>query len=950
MIKHFTKKFIVVTLFAIPVSAQVPVIEWDKTAGGTGADQCMDIIQTRDGGYVASGRTTSGANGDKTEAGRGGIDYWIIKLNPAGTAIQWQKRLGTSADDMPAGIIQTPDDGFVVSGQSNGGANGDRTVASFGIRDYWVFKLDPTGNPLWQTAFGGNSNDMGYCMAPATNGGFIIGGASMSGATGTRTEANRGDYDYWIVKLDSSRNQQWNKAIGGSGWEQQNIVWQTHDGGYILGGGSRSGISGDKTGATWGGLYDYWVVKLDSLRSIQWQRTLGGTGDDYLTGMQQTADRGYILAGHSNSGISGDKTEASRGGMDFWIIKLDSLGNMQWQKTIGGAGEETIFSMHGVKQTADGGYVIAGSSGSGISGDKTEASKGGLDYWLVKLTPTGNIQWQKTIGGSNDDQARAFQLTADGGYIIGGLSASSISGDKTEVTRGGDDFWIVKLRPPCDHVNTYVTDSLCIGGSYQLPGGIVTTTPGVYTDTFRTPAGCDSIIITTLMHMQDSIYLHANGILGTDTLVCAGTPYQLNATYPGAIGYNWNTLATTPKITITQAGSYWMEMTSLNGCTGRDTIIITWVPPPVVDLGNDTGICDIDLPLWLNSAQEPGAHYLWSNGLSDTQMLVTRSGKHWLKVSIHGCVVSDTIEITVVPTPAVYIGSDSVICIQTPARIGMELAGAVYQWNTGATTPFVHVSATGAYILQVNLNGCMVSDTINITAMPDPDINLGPDRDICPKQVILLDATYGNDSRYEWGTGDISSVYAAASAGTYQVTVTSAYNCVGRDTVILSHYPMPVVSLGADTTVCEETPLALVPWNINTDALQWSDGSTLHTLYIMYGGEYTVTAINKCGTASDTIMIKDIFCEIWLPNAFTPNGDGKNDVFRVLGNMGRIKTFGLSIYNRWGEQIFHTNDKYQGWDGTYRGRNEMSGTYMYMLEYSMDGKPYLVKNNFHLIR
>jgi len=952
MKKKFTA-VITVTFFAIrflPAGAQLPVIQWDKTVGGTGADQCMDIIQTADGGYVASGRSTSGIGGDKTETSRGGIDYWLVKLDAAGTAIQWQKRLGTSADDMPAGIIQTPDGGFMVSGQSNGGANGDRTVASYGARDYWVFKLDPTGNPLWQTALGGSSNDMGYCMAPAANGGFIIGGASMSGATGTRSEANRGDYDYWIVRLDSSRNLQWNKAIGGSGWEQQNIVWQTHDGGYILGGASRSGISGDKTGAAMGGQYDYWVVKLDSLRNIQWQRTLGGAGDDYLTGMQQTSDHGYILAGHSNSGVSGDKTEPSKGGFDFWIIRLDSAGNMTWQKTIGGAGDETIYAMTGVRQTADGGYVIAGSSGSGVSGDKTEPSKGGLDYWLVKLDGAGAIQWQKTIGGASDDQVRAFRQTADGGYILGGFSGSPISGDKTEASRGGDDFWIVKLRPPCDNVQTDRTDSMCIGGSYRLPGGTVVAVPGIYADTFRTPAGCDSIVVTTLVHMQDSIWFRARGMLGADTQVCQGTSYRLDATWPGATGYRWNTAATTPYITVTGTGTYWVEVTSGNGCSGTDTVTLTFTPPPVADLGNDTGICDRDAPLWLRSPQPPGTHYLWSNGLSDTQMQVTRSGRYWLQLTRNGCIVSDTVLISVIPTPAVNIGNDSIICAQTPATIGITVSGAAYEWNTGAATPYIQVSATGTYILSVNLGGCVVADTVRITAMPAPGTDLGPDRDICPGQTVVLDATYGDDSRYQWGTGETTPLYTATAAGTYRVQVISVYHCISRDTIILHPYPLPAVSLGEDTTVCAETPLVLMPRLSHTDALQWADSSSGDALRVTHGGQYIVTAINKCGTAADTILVGDIFCDIWLPDAFTPNGDGRNDVFRVLGNTGRIGSFGLSIYNRWGERIFHTGSKYQGWDGRWQGQDAAVGTYMYMMEYSFEGKPYLAKGSFQLIR
>jgi gliding motility-associated-like protein len=173
---------------------------------------------------------------------------------------------------------------------------------------------------------------------------------------------------------------------------------------------------------------------------------------------------------------------------------------------------------------------------------------------------------------------------------------------------------------------------------------------------------------------------------------------------------------------------------------------------------------------------------------------------------------------------------------------------------------------------------------------------------------------------------------------------------VGQDSIRLSYYPKPIVRLGADTAVCEETPLQLWAWHINADSLMWSDGSVGNMLTVKYGGEYMVTGINKCGTGSDTILVKQVFCDIWLPNAFTPNGDGANDVFKVLGNIGRLEGFGFRIFNRWGEQMFHTKDRYQGWEGLYNGGPALLGTYVYMLEYSVDGKPYMQKGNFHLIR
>src|SRR5690606_14481789 len=161
-----------------------------------------------------------------------------------------------------------------------------------------------------------------------------------------------------------------------------------------------------------------------------------------------------------------------------------------------------------------------------------------------------------------------------------------------------------------------------------------------------------------------------------------------------------------------------------------------------------------DTPLVLTSEQPAGYHYLWSNGLSDTLMRVTRTGSYWLEVRVHDCKSSDTIRITVVQTPEVYAGPDSIICEQFPARIGTEIAGASYLWSTCETTPHSSVAQTDVYIMVADLEGCLVRDTVNITAMPVPAIDLGDDRDICPEQTIVLDAAYGAGSSYIWSTGE----------------------------------------------------------------------------------------------------------------------------------------------------------------------------------------------------
>ena len=184
------------------------------------------------------------------------------------------------------------------------------------------------------------------------------------------------------------------------------------------------------------------MVKLSGSGNIQWQNTIGGNGYDDLESVIQSSDGGYLLGSFSDSGISGDKSEASQGGYDYWVVKLDGFGNLKWQNTIGGSSDDNLYS---IIRTFDGGYLLGGYSNSGISGDKTEATQGYTDFWVIMLDGSGNTMWQNAIGGNSDDFLRSVFQTNDGGYLLGGTSYSGISGDKTEASQGSHDYWVVKL-------------------------------------------------------------------------------------------------------------------------------------------------------------------------------------------------------------------------------------------------------------------------------------------------------------------------------------------------------------------------------------------------------------------------------------------------------------------------------------------------------------------------
>lgn len=370
----------------------------------------------------------------------GTSDYWVVKLTTSGD-IDWQKTIGGSSNDYLYCLRSTPDGGCILGGWSESSISGDKTEPSQGLSDLWFVKLTANGEIEWQNTIGGNGEEKIRAMEPLSDGGYICAAYSASGISGDKTEPCLGDFDYWVIKLNSSGEIQWQNTIGGDAEDVLRGVYSTPDGGYICGGYSKSSISGDKTEPSQG-YHDFWVLKLSSTGTIEWQNTFGGSAYDKLRSIYPTFDGGYICGGYSFSGISGDKTEDREGQNDCWVVKLNSSGDIEWQNTIGGSDDDDLYWM---QITPDNGYVLACYSKSSVSGDKTQPSQGGWDYWIVKLTSTGNLEWQKTIGGSGDDELISIELTLDGGYICGGFSNSGISGDKTEESNGDYDYWVIKI-------------------------------------------------------------------------------------------------------------------------------------------------------------------------------------------------------------------------------------------------------------------------------------------------------------------------------------------------------------------------------------------------------------------------------------------------------------------------------------------------------------------------
>lgn len=426
-------------LFSFSVSQTADVIEWQTCLGGSMSEETQSIFHTNDGGFIIAGFTAS--NDDDVSGYHGGTsDCWIVKLSAMGN-LEWQKTYGGSVADYASSIVQTNDGGYIFAGTTS--SNDGDVSGNHGVVDVWVVKLDGQGGIEWQKCFGGTDEDFPASIVQTSEGGFIVAGVTNS--NNGDVSGNHGANDYWVVKLDVAGSIQWQRCFGGTGFDNATSIIQTNDAGYILTGFSVSN-DGDVIGNH--GMDDYWIIKLDSLGSLQWQKSMGGTATDRAYSIVQTLSGGYLVTGQSNS-VDGDVSN-NIGDNDIWLTSLNSSGSILWQKSLGGTKFDGSTSL---VITNDGNYVIGGTTMS-ENGDVT-LNHGVNDYWILKLDTSGNLLWQISLGGTDRDYFSQLVASSDGGIAIAGTSAS-LNGDVTNNHSAlgiawPSDYWIVKL---ISNVNT----------------------------------------------------------------------------------------------------------------------------------------------------------------------------------------------------------------------------------------------------------------------------------------------------------------------------------------------------------------------------------------------------------------------------------------------------------------------------------------------------------------
>lgn len=405
-----------------------------KTLGGTKNDSAQSVTATSDGGYAILGHTQSNDN-DITDKQDESFDYWVLKFD-SNDELEWQKTYGGSLDDRGSDIIQTSDGGYAILGYSFS-ADGD-TTENAGLQDYWIVKLDATGNISWEKSFGYQGADSGISMIETNDQGFLVLGildVTASGGAGnsSRTANRHAGGDYWALKLDVAGNLEWSRYFGGNFTDTPYGVVQTDDNGFIIAGSSDSedtDISGNI------GTYDFWVIKVSESGDLIWEKSFGGSQIDEARAIVKTDDANYIIAGDTRS--NDNNVSQNKGAADLWLIKMSPSGNLIWEKTMGGSSFDVARA---IKSSQDNSFLLSGSSRS--SDIDVSENKGQNDAWILKTDTNGDLLWETTVGGSNIDFSYDVAELLDGSIIAIGDTASS-DGDIIE-NKGFTDLLIIKI-------------------------------------------------------------------------------------------------------------------------------------------------------------------------------------------------------------------------------------------------------------------------------------------------------------------------------------------------------------------------------------------------------------------------------------------------------------------------------------------------------------------------
>jgi len=832
--------------------------------------------------------------------------------------------------------------GYAVTTDPSGniycaGYNGLSAAVSFGTftlpgylgQGIWA-KYDPSGNLLWASGTTLGTAEIGN-ITTDPSGNLIIFGkfGTPTIQIGAFTLANiyygTGSSQYFLAKVSPAGTVLWAikdgndehnpGSIGGGMTTIGGVVTDAAGNIFITGSFFTSNMSiGGITFTNNGPAYtaDIFVAKYTSSGSLVWASSIGGSANDYGMCITVTPSGFIYVAGDMYSpsmtvGSSVLLNPHPRSTISYYayIAKFSPAGAPLWGEDAGGTGGAYALSL--ASDNCDNVYMIGGFGDTSITFGGTTitrtypATANGLlvmALYLVQYSPADVVTWSKTIGAPTTTvRGYSIAVPSCGQIWVNGNYSEPVviaPGDTLAVVPGGYDPAFIAGYNLSGSVAGYA--GLACGGASQMDIAC-NSTGDIYMSGFSRIFAANPYYVIGPDTVNESFFLGklSNSLPGTDsayashdTAFCAAA-LTLNAP-PGYCSYLWNNDSTSSSINVAGPGKYFVYCVAC-GNVLVDTFNVSIAIQDTTYKETDTGICATSVTKTLSAP--PGySYYLWSTGATSDSISITTAGAYYV-TAISGCGMTvDTFKVSLIPAPIINLGKDTSFCTGNPLTLySPQPGGTSYLWSTGSTSGSILVSNPGIYWLKVtNFSGCTFMDTITVKlSLPSSTGHL---TNVTPEETI----TYGSD-----------------------------------------------IQLNADNEwlyVWRPNDGSLNDPNINDPV-----ATPLHTtLYTVYGYDH-----QGCMDSATVVINVDSTMKECVPNSFTPNGDGLNDVFMPICVRFQ-KMVDLRIYNRWGQMVFFSTSMESGWDGTFNGVPQDMDTYFYMITIARPGGNVIYKGDVTLIR
>lgn len=546
---------------------------------------------------------------------------------------------------------------------------------------------------------------------------------------------------------------------------------------------------------------------------------------------------------------------------------------------------------------------------------------------LLAAPPGFSYTW------STGQNGQIISVTAAGTYSV------TVSNPGT-LCEAVDDITVNVLPNPAPSMPASV--SICAGESTTLDPGsgfssylwstgavsqsISVSTPGNYTVTVTNANGCQRVVSTALVNFPVAV-----AVVSGNTSACLGQPETLVAT-GGFTGYQWSNGATTQGIVVNGTGTYTVTATDANGCEAVGSLTVTFGPEPILNLPAVDTVC-IGAQATLDAG--PGfATYLWSTGENTQSIQAGGQGVYGVTVTnASGCSTSGSIFLVKSNTYPVDLGpANAQICDRGELVLLAGPSYIDYQWSDGSGNQFLNVTTPGTYsVTATDAWGCVSNDGVTVTAAGITNLDFLPaTAEMCAGETYLIDAGAQWDD-YLWGTGNVDQYYLTNTPGVFYVTVTDVFGCRFVDSVEVTMQTPPPLELGPSVNLCPDEVIDLDA-GPGYDSYTWSTGSNAQTIQVSQLGDYSVTVtFNGCVLTDIMNIGDDCPGRIFIPNVFSPNGDGLNDFFQVT--YVNMESLTVTIYDRWGKFLFSSADKDFKWDGNFNGNPLPEGTFFWTINY-----------------